>query len=208
MKPSEVALKEPAEGAAPKRARGHLRVAAILQVASALFAERGYDAVTMTEIAALSGTAIGSLYRFFPTKELLADALLRRYGDRIDAELAALAREAGRLPLDALAGALVDHARAWGPDRAAALVLVEARNIVGERRGAIRDMIRRRVGEIVAAINPALPSAAVASKAPLLQHLLKFAVAHSGDSPAEAALIEEARRLVGLFLRGMRAGAD
>ena len=37
--------------------------------------EKGYDAATMTEIAARSGTAIGSLYRFFPSKESLSDAL-------------------------------------------------------------------------------------------------------------------------------------
>jgi AcrR family transcriptional regulator len=202
MNPAETAIKELAEGASPKRARGHMRVAAILQAAGALFAERGYDAVTMTEIAARSGTAIGSLYRFFPTKELLADTLLKRYGEHIDAELAGLAREAGRLSLEALADALVDHAMAWGPDRAAALVLVEARNIVGERRAAIRNMMRRRVGEIIGAVNPALPPEAVASKAPLLQHLLKFAAAN-----ADAALLNEARALVRLFLREIVAGA-
>src|SRR6266700_1792371 len=61
---------------APKRQRGRLRVAAILQSAREVFMEKGYDAATMTEIAARSGTAIGSLYRFFPSKESLSDALL------------------------------------------------------------------------------------------------------------------------------------
>ena len=37
----------------------------------------------MTEIAARSNTAIGSLYRFFPTKEVLADALLDRYWEQL-----------------------------------------------------------------------------------------------------------------------------
>jgi AcrR family transcriptional regulator len=58
----------------PKRQRGHLRVAAILEAGVAVFTEKGYDAATMTEIAARSGTAIGSLYRFFPSKDVLADA--------------------------------------------------------------------------------------------------------------------------------------
>src|ERR1700761_2210038 len=77
--------------AQPTRERGHLRVAAILEASTALFAERNYDAVTMTEVATRSGTAIGSLYRFFPTKELLADALLAHYGERLEHELTDLA---------------------------------------------------------------------------------------------------------------------
>ena len=60
---------------APQRPRGHRRVAAILAAGEAVFQERGYDATTMTEIATRSGTAFGSLYRFFPSKAALADAL-------------------------------------------------------------------------------------------------------------------------------------
>lgn len=189
------------EGAAPKRLRGHLRVAAILQTASALFAEKGYDGVTMTEIAARSNTAIGSLYRFFPNKENLADALLKRYGDRIDAELAALAQKAAQIPLEGLADALVDHALAWAPDRAAALVLIEARNMAGAQREKIREQMRRRVGEIVAAVNPGLPEAEVATKAAMLRQLLKSTAANAGDgSEAARAVVQEMRELVRLYL--------
>ena len=76
------ALEDPplADLPAPKRERGRQRVAAIMDAAVELFSEKGYDAATMTEIAARSSTAIGSLYRFFPSKEALADALLQRYG--------------------------------------------------------------------------------------------------------------------------------
>jgi AcrR family transcriptional regulator len=195
--------RDAAEGAEPKRLRGHLRVAAILRTASALFAEQGYDAVTMTEIAARSNTAIGSLYRFFPTKEFLADALLKRYGERIDAELSALAQKAGSVPLDALADALVDHALAWAPDRAAALVLIEARAIVGAQRQKIRDQMRRRVGEIVAKVNPALPKAEAETKAAILRQLLKMTAANADDE----APVEEMRELVRLYLKGRVAGA-
>src|ERR1700749_522595 len=53
----------------PKRARGRARVEAILVAAGQVFAEQGYDRATMTEIAARSSTAIGSLYRLFPAQE-------------------------------------------------------------------------------------------------------------------------------------------
>ena len=61
---------------APQRANGKLRVAAILEAAAAVIGEKGYEGATMTEIAARSGTKIGSLYRFFPNKESVADTIL------------------------------------------------------------------------------------------------------------------------------------
>ena len=71
-----IALPEAKE---PKRERGKLRVAALLDAGAALFVEKGYDATTMTEIASRAGAAIGSLYQFFPSKEALAEALVARY---------------------------------------------------------------------------------------------------------------------------------
>ncbi len=72
---------------APQRERGRQRVADLLEAASAVFAEKGYAAATMTEIAARAGAPIGSLYQFFPGKESLGDALMRRYGERTIAAL-------------------------------------------------------------------------------------------------------------------------
>jgi len=48
---------------APKRARGKQRVAELLEAAAAVFAEKGYEAATMTEIAARARAPIGSLYQ-------------------------------------------------------------------------------------------------------------------------------------------------
>ena len=78
----------------PKRERGHARVAAIMEAALEVFMEKGFDKTTMTEIAARSNTAIGSLYRFFPTKETLADALLQRYGEQLVSALRELQQQA------------------------------------------------------------------------------------------------------------------
>src|SRR6201996_1591938 len=93
---------------APKRQRGRLRVAAIMEAGAEIFMERGYDAATMTEIAARSRTAIGSLYRFFPTKEVLAEALLNRYGELLGQGFAAIERNAATLDAAAIGNALVD----------------------------------------------------------------------------------------------------
>jgi AcrR family transcriptional regulator len=82
---------------APQRANGKLRVAGILEAAAAVIGEKGYESATMAEIASRSGTKIGSLYRFFPSKESVADTILvstrkniHAVFDRFDARVNAL----------------------------------------------------------------------------------------------------------------------
>src|ERR1700691_4715569 len=83
---------------APKRQRGKQRVAELLAAGAAVFAEKGYEAATMTEIAARAGAPIGSLYQFFPSKEALADTLVQNYVALLVADLEAL--EAGARDID------------------------------------------------------------------------------------------------------------
>src|SRR5579883_3504105 len=84
----------------PQRANGERRVAAILDAADEVFAEVGYEAATMTEIASRAHTAIGSVYQFFPNKEAVAQALGDRYLERLHAlhDMVLAPRDA-RLPL-------------------------------------------------------------------------------------------------------------
>src|ERR1700748_935719 len=94
-----------AAGREPKRKRGHIRVAAIMQAGVEVFKEKGYDAATMTEIAARSGTAIASLYRFFPSKEALADALLQQYAQHALERLSEVRQRVAGLTPGAIAAA-------------------------------------------------------------------------------------------------------
>ena len=77
--------KKPRAVQAPQRSNGKLRVAAILEAAAAVIAEKGYEGATMAEIAARSGTKIGSLYRFFPNKESIADTIIVSARENLDA---------------------------------------------------------------------------------------------------------------------------
>src|ERR1700744_5495858 len=67
----------------PQRRNGKLRVAAILKAGAAVIAERGYEAAELAETAARSNTKRGSLYRFFPNKEVLANALIAHYHEGV-----------------------------------------------------------------------------------------------------------------------------
>jgi AcrR family transcriptional regulator len=65
--------------AKPKQKRGQLRVDAILNAASELFADAGYANTTIVQIAARADTAVGSLYQYFTNKEDILKALVERY---------------------------------------------------------------------------------------------------------------------------------
>ena len=92
----------------PKRKRGIARVAKLLDAGAAVFAEQGYKAATMTEIAARAGAPIGSLYQFFPNKDVLADALIARYAEHVEAALDRIRAEARALDGTQLADRLLD----------------------------------------------------------------------------------------------------
>src|SRR3984893_16725992 len=132
---------------APKRARGVQRVAELLDAGAVLFAEKGYDAATMTEIAQRAGASIGSLYQFFPSKEVLAEALFSRYVERVASLLEDLVKRAPGLSPVRRAGqlwALMLDARSA---RDAAIALAG----IVERRKPLRGATRRQIAAILRA---------------------------------------------------------
>ncbi|PSN12938.1 TetR family transcriptional regulator [filamentous cyanobacterium CCT1] len=84
----------------PKQRRGQQRVEKILEAAALVFDEVGYEAATTHQIAERAGTAIGSLYQFFPDKAAIFNAMELRHIERVEAMWGqANAQEFWRLPL-------------------------------------------------------------------------------------------------------------
>ena len=83
-------------------------MAALLEAAAAVIGEVGYDAATLTAIAARAGSSIGALYQYFPHKEALADALRVRYGEESADLWTPLAAQAARLGVRELVDRLCD----------------------------------------------------------------------------------------------------
>ncbi len=141
----------------PKRKRGIARVAKLLDAGAAVFAEQGYKAATMTEIAARAGAPIGSLYQFFPNKDLLADALIARYAEHVEAALDRIKAEASALDAMQLGDRLLDVLVAHATERSLALSLLDARwEQPGVRPGLLREGLRRRIAEILLVWRPAI----------------------------------------------------
>ena len=55
----------------------------IVEAARAVFREQGYDA-SLDEVAKRAGVGAGTLYRHFPTRENLLDAIMQSWVDQVD----------------------------------------------------------------------------------------------------------------------------
>jgi AcrR family transcriptional regulator len=91
-----------------RQARGQRRIDSLLDVAALVFAEVGFDAATTNAIAARAGTSPGSLYRFFPNKDAMAEALADRFVQRLGETQAIFGPEIEYLPLDQLIDHVID----------------------------------------------------------------------------------------------------
>ncbi|MBZ0231902.1 MAG: TetR/AcrR family transcriptional regulator, partial [Deltaproteobacteria bacterium] len=72
---------------------------AILEAAEAEFADRGYAATRMQDIARRAGMSVGALYRYFDSKEAIFGSMVRRSSDRAVEQLSAAGAGAKDLSL-------------------------------------------------------------------------------------------------------------
>ncbi|MEU9064289.1 TetR/AcrR family transcriptional regulator [Streptomyces sp. NPDC048430] len=90
----------------PVQQRSADRLARILDAGAALLDETGYEQLSTRAVADRAGVPIGSVYRFFPNKRALVDALAERnlqvYADRVVARLEAIPEREWRAAIDAV----------------------------------------------------------------------------------------------------------
>jgi AcrR family transcriptional regulator len=185
----------------PKRERGKQRVAALIDAGAELFAEKGYEATTMTEIAQRAGAAIGSLYQFFPSKEALAEALFNRYAERAAASFARVEELAPGRPARELADLLIDYKLALRTDRDATIALSSSVAGIVERRKPLGDALRGRIASILRAANRALSEDEAAAAAVIVSQVMKIVPALAAtENERPLPLIAETRKLLALYI--------
>lgn len=188
----------------PQRQRGHERVASLLDAAAACFVEKGYDAATMTEIAARAGAAIGSLYQFFATKEALAQALMADYADALQQRLHRLAERAEAWDSDRLATELIRLLVAFRRRHPAFVVLAETvASLPALRSLAIRKRLRGELQYLLERHAPILTPTELQAAAVVVLQLMKAAVALNAE-PGLAhrrAVLEQLQQALRLYLR-------
>jgi AcrR family transcriptional regulator len=129
----------------PQRRHGRMRVAALLEAGAGVIAEKGFQAATMAEVASRAGAPIGSLYRFFPNKEILADALVQRFCGRIDEAFNKINSRIKTLSIAALTEALLAALVDLHGERLAIRALLEAHVDWSEKRREFRQGVRRHI---------------------------------------------------------------
>ncbi len=188
---------------APRRARGQLRVEALLAAAAEVFATKGFDAATMTGIAAQSESSIGSLYQFFRTKEDVADALIGQQVDDLWQRLDGLARRAAALATPDLSHALAVCFVDFRADHPSFATLVERPGPPSPLISGVRRKVRERVEAILASHAPQVDRKTLHAMAPVVQHVMKSAVQLRGD--LEGAELKAAARELEAMLAGYLA---
>ena len=186
----------------PQRRPGKERVAALMEAAASVIAERGFEAATMAEIAARAGALIGSLYHFFPNKEVLADALIERYGVIIDEAFAKIDSQAASMPIEALADALVYFLIEIQGESKAMRALLEGRAELSAKRHDLHVAALRHIARTLMIRSPRLSSKTAQHMALVLLHNMKtmkaFAADHAGATSRGASA--ELRDMTRLYL--------
>ena len=192
-----------ASARSPSRHRGELRVAALMDAATAVFVEKGYNEATMTEIALRARSSIGSLYQFFPSKEALAGALLTRYGEKLEGGLRELADQANKMTPRNFADALVDLRLQQRTQRSPALLLTEVRD-AADARGSFREAFRQQVTRALREVHPGLDARRARAAAIVILQTLKTLPALVEEDPdGKLGLVAELRAAIERYITGM-----
>jgi AcrR family transcriptional regulator len=92
----------------PSQSRSEDTVASIIEAAAQVLETEGFEGFNTNAVAARAGVSIGSLYQYFPGKDALTVALIRRETRRFyDDAAIALTKRSGRAALEYLIGAAV-----------------------------------------------------------------------------------------------------
>jgi AcrR family transcriptional regulator len=90
------------------QARSRERLRRVLDAADDVLAAEGAEAFTTTRLAEAAGVSIGSVYRFFPDKEAIVEALAVRYWSDFEDLVAGVVEADEAQPLDDPVGAVLD----------------------------------------------------------------------------------------------------
>ena len=83
----DIAVESPSPRRAPVQLRSQQTVQRVLDAASALLPRVSLEEITTTRIAEEAGLSIGALYRFFPDKQSIIDAIAVRHVEQFKASV-------------------------------------------------------------------------------------------------------------------------
>ncbi len=185
----------------------------ILRAAADRILHYGYNKTTMSEIAADCGMSAGNIYRFYPSKIDIAEAMTREYSAESQAIYSDIIRDAGRSPSkklrDFFAIRLERTFRTFEKHpklmELAEIMARERPDYLSEDRAQERILIEKIIAEGQNAGDFALP-ADLTITADLVQcAMLKFRIPQLWTTEQLDALIPEMEGVLSLLFTGLSA---
>ena len=191
----------------PQREVGRQRVAELMEAAAAVIQERGFEAATMAEIAERADAKIGSLYRFFPNKDAVAEALMQHYGEFLEAEYDRISAKARDASPQVVADLLIDLLVRLFPQTKAMTALLESRTDWTKVRLWFRRQVLAGVKRVLIACAPALGDKKADDVAVVVFNNMRTMVGMTmKDAPTSPGAPQELRLMNRLYLADRLGG--
>jgi AcrR family transcriptional regulator len=193
----------------PTQARAILRREQILDATARVLDGGGWDALTTNAVAREAGTAIGSVYQYFPSREALLAGLLARHEGALRAAIeSALAGPGDPFSsADAVVDAFVSVWRSE-PGYRAAWSASQTGGLLGRTGDRWAAAFTRRVAAVLMGFFPSASRAAAAATARTAVHLVSglLLAAMSGPKVQERRMIVETKRALRAYLAAAMGG--
>ena len=189
----------------PRQARSAATVEAILDASAHILERGGLEALNTNAIAERAGVSIGSLYQYFPGKDAILAALIRRKRRTLLDDICGAAERGRRSSLDE---AIMDLIRAGAahqleyPRLAQSLAYAEATLPLDAETVALKQRIVAEVASVLAAHNVANPGMAARDVVALTRGMLD-AQGWYGDVN-RASLLDRIGRAITGYLQSAR----
>jgi AcrR family transcriptional regulator len=167
----------------PTQKRARDRVAKILAVASQLIAEKGSEAMKMSEIVELAGVSFGSLYQYFPDRTAIIRTLADRFNELghacVSGELDSVRTEADLHPALARIADAYYNCFLTEPVMRDIWAATQADRLLQELEAADTEYLAMMVCSTLKRLRPGEDPAALATLARLLMQLVAAAVRYA-----------------------------
>lgn len=171
----------------PRQTRSTVTVEIILEAAARILEGGGLSALNTNLVAERAGISVGSLYQYFPGKEALVAALIRRKRTELLTLLEEAARAAGKDDLKALLDRLIRaalHHQFNRPRLAASLEYAESHLPLDSETQVLKQQIGNIVARALAAHGIDDPATAARDLAALTRGMADAAGLHGETDPS------------------------
>ena len=175
----------------PTQARAGATVDAIVEAAAQVLQKEGEEGLTTARVAARAGVSIGSIYQYFPNKDAILLALIRKEREAIGAEVARKFAEIEPQSGEEIVSAVIATLVAAFRPRRKRRKLVAMMAALSADRDDSGVVLRDRIGDLIVAASHQYPGMASRPLTPAAAYVLTRAVLGA----IRAAVVENAKIL-------------